>query len=369
MPSAILMTCRPGSVIGAPLMRPESFRNAIMEPVNVMAPMATPSDISIRLWPWIAPSTPMPNAAGADSAPAATSTAAMPTSEWNAATSSGIDVIGTRRAITAPIEPPMATPRITSTQAMPSAGGCAANVGPPAIAMPIMPKKLPRRDDAGLDSPRSDRMNRTPATRYKTADRLAFISQVPLSSSPRGGRRSLGFLLVHRDHPLGDQEATEDVHAGEDQRDEAEAARPHPAAADQLDADREQRTDHDHRGDRIGHRHQRRMQRRRHRPHHEVADEHGEHENRQPEHEGIDGLRDMIHGGSPVSPSFRDGAARRTRNPEIGLQWRFRVRSLMRAPRNDEKFCSGTSLRALRLEVRMNDGAVSGQGGGLDQFV
>ena len=52
----------------------------------------------------------------------------MPTSEWNAATSSGIDVIGTRRAITAPIEPPMATPSITSSQAMPSAGGCAASV-------------------------------------------------------------------------------------------------------------------------------------------------------------------------------------------------------------------------------------------------
>ena len=34
----------------------------------------------------------------------------MPTSEWKAATSSGIDVIGTRRAITAPMPPPMAMP-------------------------------------------------------------------------------------------------------------------------------------------------------------------------------------------------------------------------------------------------------------------
>ena len=42
----------------------------------------------------------------------------MPTSEWNAATSSGIEVIGTRRAITAPMQPPIATPRITSTQPM-----------------------------------------------------------------------------------------------------------------------------------------------------------------------------------------------------------------------------------------------------------
>ena len=52
-------------MIGVPLMRPESFRNAITEPVKVMAPMATPSDISIRLWPWMAPSVPMPKAAGA----------------------------------------------------------------------------------------------------------------------------------------------------------------------------------------------------------------------------------------------------------------------------------------------------------------
>ncbi len=139
MPSAILMTWRPGSVIGAPLMRPESFRNAITEPVNVMAPMATPSDISIRLWPWMAPSTPMPKAAGAYSAPAATSTAAMPTREWNAATSSGIEVIGTRRAITAPMPPPSAMPATTSTQALTPAGGCAASVVKTAMVMPIMP--------------------------------------------------------------------------------------------------------------------------------------------------------------------------------------------------------------------------------------
>ena len=36
-------------------MRPESLRKAITEPVKVMAPMATPSDISTRLARWIAP--------------------------------------------------------------------------------------------------------------------------------------------------------------------------------------------------------------------------------------------------------------------------------------------------------------------------
>src|SRR3981081_1198253 len=170
----------------------------------------------------------------------------MPTSEWNAATSSGIDVIGTRRAITAPALPPIATPRITNSQPMPSAGGCAAAVVDIAIPMPIMPKKLPWRDDAGLDKPRSDRMNRTPATRYRTAARLAFIWRPPLSSSPRGARRSLDLLLVHRQHALRDQEAAKDIHTGKDQRHKTEAARPGPAAADHGNADREQRADYDH---------------------------------------------------------------------------------------------------------------------------
>src|ERR1700730_13239772 len=223
----------------------------------------------------------------------------MPTSEWKAATSSGIDVIGTRRAMTAPMLPPMAMPSTTTSQARPSAGGWLASVVTIAIAMPIMPKKLPWRDVAGLDSPRSDRMKSTPATRYRTAARLAFIERPLLSLSPRGARRSLHFFLVHPEHALGDKEAAEDIHTGEDQRHEAEAARPSRAAGDHVDADREQRADHDHRRDRIGHRHQRRMQRRGHRPHHEIADENRQHENRQPEHEGIDGLGDMLHGFSP----------------------------------------------------------------------
>src|ERR1700682_6350493 len=112
----------------------------------------------------------------------------------------------------------MAPPRITSTQPMSSAGGWAASVVATAMPMPIMPKKLPWRDDAGLDRPRSDKMNRTPATRYKIAARLAFIDGPPLSSSPRGARRSLGSLLVHRQHSLRDQEAAKDVHARNDQR-------------------------------------------------------------------------------------------------------------------------------------------------------
>ena len=89
----------------------------------------------------------------------------MPTSEWNAATSSGIAVIGTRRAITAPVPPPSAKPRTTSVQAPKPPGGCDASVVTMAIAMPTMPNRLPCRLVSGLDSPRSARMKSTPATR------------------------------------------------------------------------------------------------------------------------------------------------------------------------------------------------------------
>ena len=89
----------------------------------------------------------------------------MPTSEWKAATSSGIEVIGTRRAITAPMPPPSPSPATTRIQAPAPAGGCAASVVPTAITMPAMPSMLPRRLDSGLDSPRSAWMKRTPATR------------------------------------------------------------------------------------------------------------------------------------------------------------------------------------------------------------
>ena len=64
-PSARLSTWRWGNMIGLPDMRPSSFRNAITEPVNVMAPMATPSPISKSEPPLIVPTVPMPKACGA----------------------------------------------------------------------------------------------------------------------------------------------------------------------------------------------------------------------------------------------------------------------------------------------------------------
>ena len=111
----------------------------MIEPVKVSAPMAAPSDISIRLAGWISWAVPMPKASGANSAPAATSTAARPTSEWKKATSCGILVISIRRASSAPKPPPRPRPKITSSQPPKPEGERKASVVTMAMAMPIMP--------------------------------------------------------------------------------------------------------------------------------------------------------------------------------------------------------------------------------------
>ena len=114
MASPRFSLCWPGKVIGEPLISACSLANAMTEPEKVMAPIARPSDISTRLSVWTWPSVPMPNASGAFSAAAATNTAAMPTREWNAATSCGSAVILMRCATTAPIAPPMTMPSTIS---------------------------------------------------------------------------------------------------------------------------------------------------------------------------------------------------------------------------------------------------------------
>ena len=50
-------------------------------------------------------------------------------------------------------------------QVMSSWGVAIASVVLIAIAMPIMPRRLPRRDVAGLESPLSAKINSTPETR------------------------------------------------------------------------------------------------------------------------------------------------------------------------------------------------------------
>ncbi len=83
-------------------------REGDADPENVIAPMNVPMKSSSLLPVGIG--TGRPNDAGLLTAATAISTAAMPTSEWNAATSSGICVIATRLAITAPTAPPTAMP-------------------------------------------------------------------------------------------------------------------------------------------------------------------------------------------------------------------------------------------------------------------
>ena len=95
------MTCRTGRMIGLPDMRPSSFRKAMIEPVKVIAPMATPSDISTSACAVdVAERADAEGLRRIERRRAATSTAARPTSEWKAATSCGIAVIGMRRAMT-----------------------------------------------------------------------------------------------------------------------------------------------------------------------------------------------------------------------------------------------------------------------------
>ena len=120
-------------------MRPDSFKKAMIEPVKVTAPMATPSDISTRLAVWIGARRADAEGFRRIKAAAATSTAARPTSEWKAATSSGIAVIGMRRAITAPMPPPIQPPKIIA-QVSPVSGLATASVVSTAIAMPVMPR-------------------------------------------------------------------------------------------------------------------------------------------------------------------------------------------------------------------------------------
>ena len=102
-----LRGCCPLNVIGDPDIIPWSFKKAITEPENVIAPTAAPIDISIKLPSLILPGDPRLNASGFKKAAIATNTAARPTRLWNPATSSGIAVIGILYAMKAPIKPPI----------------------------------------------------------------------------------------------------------------------------------------------------------------------------------------------------------------------------------------------------------------------
>jgi len=130
-------------MIGAPDIVPCNLAKAMTEPEKVMAPIATPRPISIRLTILMLPVTPMPKASGDMKAAQATSTAAIPTSEWNAATSCGMAVMAMRLAMIAPMPPPMTTAPMMNIQTSLLVMSWRISVVAMAIAMPIMPNILP----------------------------------------------------------------------------------------------------------------------------------------------------------------------------------------------------------------------------------
>ena len=79
IPISRFKICCPLNTKGAPLTRPWSFPKAIIDPVKVIAPIATPKDISILLAVFIEPILPIPYDSGESKAVYATSTAANPT--------------------------------------------------------------------------------------------------------------------------------------------------------------------------------------------------------------------------------------------------------------------------------------------------
>ena len=147
--------------MGDPDIKPLNLRNAIIDPVKVIAPMAAPNDISIKLAILIFPGDPRLNTSGFKNAEMATNTAARPTRLWNPATSSGIAVIGILKAINAPIEPPnnrKTNKNINPVEKLP----IEIIVTPMAMTIPIIPKKFPLREVSGDERPLSANIKSTP---------------------------------------------------------------------------------------------------------------------------------------------------------------------------------------------------------------
>ena len=153
--------CCPLKVIGDPDIIPWSFKKAIMEPENVIAPTAAPIDISIKLPSLMFPGCPRLKAKGFKKAAIATKTAAKPTRLWKPATSSGIAVIGILYAINAPIKPPIDKKIKTYTNPL-EKFPIDKKVTVIAIIIPKIPKKLPCLEVSGEDKPLKAKINNTP---------------------------------------------------------------------------------------------------------------------------------------------------------------------------------------------------------------
>ena len=140
---------------------PRSFKKAIIDPVNVIAPIEAPKDISIKLATLIFPDDPKLKTSGFKKAEMATNTAARPTKLWNPATSSGIAVIGILYAINEPTDPPITRKPKTyknPVEKFPTDK----KVTPMAITIPRIPNKFPCLDVSGDESPLRAKINKIP---------------------------------------------------------------------------------------------------------------------------------------------------------------------------------------------------------------
>ena len=152
------------NVIGDPDISPLSFKKAIIDPVNVKAPIDAPKDISIKLAILIFPGDPKLKTSGFKKAEIATNTAASPTKLWKPATNSGIAVIGILYAMRAPIDPPIkmkTKTKINPFEKLPTDK----KVTVTAIIIPKIPKKFPCLEVSGEDRPLKARINNTPDTK------------------------------------------------------------------------------------------------------------------------------------------------------------------------------------------------------------
>ena len=150
--------------MGEPDMIPLSFKNAITDPVKVIAPIAAPRDISIKLAILMLPCVPKLKTSGFKKADIATKTAANPTKLWKPATSSGIAVIGILNAINVPIDPPINIKIIkykNPIEKLPTE----ITVTLIAINIPIIPYKFPCLDVSGDERPLRAKINNTPEIR------------------------------------------------------------------------------------------------------------------------------------------------------------------------------------------------------------
>ena len=140
---------------------PLNFKKAIIDPVKVIAPIAAPKDISIKLAILIFPGDPKLNTSGFRKAEIATKTAASPTKLWKPATSSGIAVIGILKAINAPIEPPIRSKTNKYKKAVEKLP-TETMVTPIARTIPIIPNKFPCLEVSGDERPLRAKINNIP---------------------------------------------------------------------------------------------------------------------------------------------------------------------------------------------------------------